>query len=435
MLMRSSPPPSVIPHGLVSSLRFQSACLLVGSILIPCALLTVFGQYFVFERGLANFFASEAVLHSLAAVGLGSVVLLGFLRQIERYPGVMINRHILPATVCIYAAILAIFLGLRLEYSRIILGGGFLGTVLARYIVAALAGRADSTTYLLIPGGRVNEVSFLPGISTRHLSRPRLIRQPNSALIADLHFDHDPEWERFLAEAAISGIPVYHYKQVWEAVTGKVQIEHLSENNFGALVPGLAYRKVKRIADFCASLMLLPVLAPVMGLVAILIRLDSPGPALFSQRRMGHRGQTFDVVKFRTMTVAEHGDCPAAAITLPDDQRITRIGRFLRRTRIDELPQIFNVLRGEMSWVGPRPEVVGLSRQYEGALSFYRYRHIVRPGITGWAQVNQGHVTELGQIDEKLQYDFYYIKNFSYWIDLLIVFRTVKVMLTGFGAR
>ena len=107
----------------------------------------------------------------------------------------------------------------------------------------------------------------------------------------------------------------------------------------------------------------------------------------------------------------------------------------MRRTRLDELPQIFNILRGEMSWIGPRPEAVSLSAWYEAEIPFYRYRHIVRPGISGWAQVNQGHVADVEDVNEKLQYDFYYIKHLSYWIDIIIVLRTVKVVLSGFGSK
>ncbi|HTG37985.1 sugar transferase, partial [Sphingomonas sp.] len=114
---------------------------------------------------------------------------------------------------------------------------------------------------------------------------------------------------------------------------------------------------------------------------------------------------------------------------------VTRIGRFLRQSRIDELPQLINVLKGEMSWIGPRPEASVLSQWYESKIPFYRYRHIVRPGITGWAQVHQGHVANVDEVTEKLHYDFYYIKQFSLWIDLIIVGRTIRTMMTGFGAR
>jgi lipopolysaccharide/colanic/teichoic acid biosynthesis glycosyltransferase len=122
-------------------------------------------------------------------------------------------------------------------------------------------------------------------------------------------------------------------------------------------------------------------------------------------------------------------------MTQAGDARITRIGRFLRRTRIDELPQILNILKGQMSWIGPRPEALKLSAWYEGQIPFYRYRHIVRPGITGWAQVSQGHVTSLSDADLKLQYDFFYVKNFSLWLDILVLLKTVRVVLTGSGAK
>jgi lipopolysaccharide/colanic/teichoic acid biosynthesis glycosyltransferase len=124
-----------------------------------------------------------------------------------------------------------------------------------------------------------------------------------------------------------------------------------------------------------------------------------------------------------------------AAITDDGDKRVTRVGRILRKFRVDELPQIFNILKFEMSWIGPRPEAEVLSRWYQREIPFYRYRHVVKPGISGWAQVNQGHVADVEQVHRKLQYDFYYIKYFSPWLDLLILVRTIKTIITGFGSR
>ena len=124
-----------------------------------------------------------------------------------------------------------------------------------------------------------------------------------------------------------------------------------------------------------------------------------------------------------------------ALMTSDDDDRITRVGRVLRTLRLDELPQIFNILKWEMSWIGPRPEAELLSAWYTSEIPFYRYRHVVKPGISGWAQVNQGHVAEVEDVYLKLHYDFYYIKYFSPWLDVLIVFRTIKTMLSGWGAR
>ena len=173
-----------------------------------------------------------------------------------------------------------------------------------------------------------------------------------------------------------------------------------------------------------------------MLLVALAIRFDSRGPALFRQRRLGLAGKPITVFKFRTMRPHDAGeDERGAAMTGDGDERITRLGGFLRRMRIDELPQIINILKGEMSWIGPRPEALVLSSWYVGEIPFYRYRHVVRPGISGWAQVNQGHVAHVDEVHEKLQYDFFYIKYFSPWLDLLILFRTVKTMATGFGSR
>jgi len=184
------------------------------------------------------------------------------------------------------------------------------------------------------------------------------------------------------------------------------------------------------------ALVLVPVLAVPMMLLAFAIRVDSRGPALFRQRRLGLAGKPITVYKFRTMKVHDASeDERSAAMTGDGDDRITRLGGFLRRSRIDELPQMINILKGEMSWIGPRPEALVLSNWYVGEIPFYRYRHVVRPGISGWSQVNQGHVADVGEVHEKLQYDFFYIKYFSPWLDLLILFRTIKTMLTGFGSR
>jgi lipopolysaccharide/colanic/teichoic acid biosynthesis glycosyltransferase len=172
-----------------------------------------------------------------------------------------------------------------------------------------------------------------------------------------------------------------------------------------------------------------------MVLIAIAIRCDSRGPALFRQKRVGHAGRPITIYKFRTMRPVDVEDERSAAMTQDGDERITRVGRLLRTLRIDELPQIFNILKWEMSWIGPRPEAEVLSVWYTSEIPFYRYRHVVKPGISGWAQVNQGHVAEVDEVHRKLQYDFYYIKYFSPWLDILILFRTIKTMLTGWGAR
>jgi lipopolysaccharide/colanic/teichoic acid biosynthesis glycosyltransferase len=268
------------------------------------------------------------------------------------------------------------------------------------------------------------------------LSRARLHDTRGcQAIVADFNADLPQEWEAFLAEAAVAGRIVYQVKQLSESLTGRVELEQLSENSFGSLVPARGYFYFKALADFLVALLLLPIALLIMGVIALCISVDSGGPVLFRQRRVGYAGDQITVYKFRTMRGAPNKDARRAAITSNDDERITRIGRTLRKYRLDELPQIFNIVKGEMSWIGPRPEAQVLSNWYQSEIPFYRYRHVVKPGISGWAQVNQGHVADVEQVHRKLQYDFYYIKYFSPWLDLLILVRTFRTILTGFGSR
>jgi lipopolysaccharide/colanic/teichoic acid biosynthesis glycosyltransferase len=260
--------------------------------------------------------------------------------------------------------------------------------------------------------------------------------QDCGAIVADFSAVPD-DWEAFLADAAVAGCIVYQVEQLKESLTGRVQIQHLSENSFGSLAPINAYMAVKHLADFLFAAALLPLALPVMAACAVAIRVVDGAPVIFRQKRIGRGGREFTVFKFRTMQAVSQlePDARKAAMTGDGDVRITRLGAFLRRSRLDELPQLGNILRGEMSFIGPRPEAHILSNWYTDEIPFYRYRHVVRPGISGWAQVNQGHVAEVSDVHLKLQYDFFYIKYFSPWLDILILFRTVKTMLTGRGAR
>jgi lipopolysaccharide/colanic/teichoic acid biosynthesis glycosyltransferase len=179
------------------------------------------------------------------------------------------------------------------------------------------------------------------------------------------------------------------------------------------------------------ALLCLPFVAVILGICAFLIRRESPGPIFYRQRRTGFGGRPFTIFKLRTMAHNHDG----ADFTVEGDARITRVGRFLRRHRIDELPQIINILRGEMSWIGPRPEAISLAEWYEREIPFYVYRHIVRPGISGWAQVHQGNVAAVDAARLKLEYDFYYIKHFSFWLDAIIAMKSVRAIVTCFGSR
>jgi exopolysaccharide biosynthesis polyprenyl glycosylphosphotransferase len=191
---------------------------------------------------------------------------------------------------------------------------------------------------------------------------------------------------------------------------------------------------IKRVFDIFSAALLLVVSAPVMLLAAVAIRLDSPGPALYRQERVGKNGKNFVIIKFRSMrTDSEKDGTPRWATA--DDDRVTRIGRIIRRTRIDELPQLFSVLKGDMSLVGPRPERPFFVEQLTQEIPFYSVRHSVKPGVTGWAQVRYQYGATVEDSQEKLQYDLYYVKNHALFLDVQIMLETVRVVLTGKGAR
>lgn len=359
-------------------------------------------------------------------------------RRFDIFPGMAATGALLPTFLLSYAAALALILLLRLEYSRLQLVTSFLASVSWYLVLAQIGRRLRPYRLAIVPGGQVAQLNNMPGVSWELLAAHDCIPRGFHGIVVDLRADLPDPWERFIADCALSGTPVYHVKQVLESLTGRVQIEHLSENTLGSLNPNQMFISLKKVCDWISALLILAVVSPLLVLTAIAVRLDSPGPVLFRQPRIGYRGRIFTVFKFRTMRDSKHilgQDETQNAMTQDSDARVTRVGAFLRRTRIDELPQILNILRGEMSWIGPRPEALPLSRWYEKELPFYRYRHIVRPGITGWAQVNQGHVTALDDVLEKLHYDFYYIRNISCWLDLSIVYRTIIIILTGFGAK
>lgn len=187
---------------------------------------------------------------------------------------------------------------------------------------------------------------------------------------------------------------------------------------------------VKRASDIVLAALILLLLAPLMVAVAVAVRVSSPGPVIFRQRRYGLYGEEIIVYKFRSMTVAEDGDKVVQASR--NDQRVTRVGAFLRRTSLDEIPQFINVLQGRMSIVGPRPHAVAHNEQYRKLIKGYMLRHKVKPGITGWAQVNglRGETATLDKMEARIQYDLDYLRNWSLWLDLWIILKTVKVVLT-----
>ncbi|MDQ3471236.1 MAG: sugar transferase [Pseudomonadota bacterium] len=414
-------------RSLLTRKRFQFAGALLLGALLPWSLRGPF---------LPGSMTEAASLNALTGNVVSVIVAFWTRLSIETYPGIRRSYVILPAALTGHGVAVAWFLLTRFPYDRVALGLGFLLHVAWLYLVYLYGERKLRRRFAVVPYGAVNGLEAIEGVDWKRLERPRLQdAQACNAIVADFSADMPDEWEAFLADAALASRIVYQVKQLSESLSGRVELEHLSENSFGSLLPARGYFHLKGLIDFVFAVVILPIALPLMGVVALAVRLDSSGPALFRQKRVGHAGKLITVYKFRTMRPVESGDARRAAMTGADDDRVTRLGRFLRTSRIDELPQIFNILKWEMSWIGPRPEAEILSVWYTNEIPFYRYRHVVKPGISGWAQVNQGHVAKVDEVHRKLQYDFYYIKYFSPWLDLLILLRTVKTMLTGFGSR
>jgi lipopolysaccharide/colanic/teichoic acid biosynthesis glycosyltransferase len=369
-----------------------------------------------------------------ALLGTAAALLLGYylIRKLAAFPGLLVFSFILPTFSITYGLMAAGLLLTRHDYSRFELVVSFFIAVAFYHYAFLVERRTRRPRLAVVPRGNVHQlIEQSTRVDWTIWPSPDQLPDGHDGLVADLRADLGQAWEAFLARCALAGIPVYHSKQVQESLTGRVDVEHLSENNLGSLIPSSVYARLKCALDILLASLVLPLVVLICAVAAVLIRLDSPGPVLFTQDRVGYRGRTFRIYKLRTMRVSAEG----AHYTEGEDPRITRVGAFLRKYRVDELPQVFNILRGEMSWIGPRPEAQPLAEWYEREIAFYSYRHIVRPGITGWAQVNQGYVARPEMVKFKLHFDFYYIKNFSPWLDLVITAQTIRTVLTGFGSR
>ena len=355
------------------------------------------------------------------------------MRQIVKYPGAFPIAYALPAASIIFGILVSALFILRLDYSTQILLIGFIVTVIWAHAEYFLWHRYYASIFAVVPKGEALELGEYHGAEFFLLTEPDLKGARINGIVADLRTRGlTPDWERFLANCTLNRIPVYHTRQIRESLAGRVKIDHLYENEFGALLPSSFYEGFKRLIDILFTVVILPLLLPILFITAVAIRLESKGPVFFIQTRMGFRGKPFKMIKFRSMYIGKKG---AGFTNERNDPRITKVGRFIRKYRFDELPQIWNILLGQMSYIGPRPESMELSEWYQKDVPFFAYRHVVRPGISGWAQVNQGYAAEIDGMNEKLEYDFYYIKHFSFWLDTLIVFKTIKTILTGFGAR
>ena len=427
--------PTVRRRSLIERLRYQLAGGLLLAAVLPYLLhFSLFLPAHLSTHATLRFdLAAEATFFATVIAVCGGFYLV---RSLSSFPVPKNAYFVLPSFALSYSMVAAVMLFARIVYSRGLLVASFALCILWFTLVYSAMQNRQRLFLAVVPFGAANQLPSIRGVNWHRMRNVADLPEHIDALVADFRADLPQEWERLLADCALRGTVVYQVKQLTEALTGRVQIDHLSENNFGSMVPLVAYLRLKMLADWLFAAILVVPVTLFLGVMCLIIRAGTPGAPIFTQQRMGYRGVPFTVYKLRTMRqLPATGDAREQAITEDEDERITAIGRFLRRSRLDELPQIYNVLKLQMSWIGPRPEAVPLSLWYESELPFYRYRHVVRPGISGWAQINQGHVAKINEVREKLQNDFYYIKYFSPWLDAIIVIRTVVTMLTGFGAR
>lgn len=428
-------------------LRFEGACNLAvitgpsGARLLTFALLAVFSAYFCemyrWEKSLGRL--------DLAARTAVSVLMAFFVLSAVYYiiPAAMVGRGVLSFSLLVFGA-MQFFAHL-----------GFLAFMqlpaLARRVLVIGVGSLAATVERVLGEhpGRKSFIGFVqPSTEPCTVDETRIVgdvgeivelveRERVDLLVVALTERRGGLPVRDLLRCKLNGVEIIDALSFYEEMTGKLLIENIQPSWFlysdGFRVTPFV-RFYKRGFDLLLSLVGILLVLPLWPLVALLVKFDSPGPIFFRQTRVGEREKNFTVYKFRTMRQDAEKETGAVWAT-QDDPRVTKIGKFLRKSRIDELPQLYNVLKGDMSFVGPRPERPEFVDRLNRKIPYYTKRHFMKPGVTGWAQVCYPYGASDEDALEKLRYDLYYIKNYSLLLDFLIILETVKVVAFGRGGR
>ena len=384
----------------------------------------------------------ETSLRSAVAVGLGTllVVLVFYMAPVGPYGrGVMALEAIL---AWYFLNVWRFLYGILFQKSGqrkpvLIIGAGSCGKRICKLLKSPLSPYEirgfiddnpvpiDTTEDPAIVGGtgQIVDITGKAAVDTVILAIPR--NRPE-------HLVHS------ILEARLKGIQVLDMADVYETLTGRIPIGSIGDQwllfTHGFYLLRADYiQKLKRLTDFIASGLILLAMSPIIGLTFLAIRLESPGPVFYTQQRVGKDRKLFTIYKFRSMRF--QAEESGAQWAKEKDPRVTRVGRILRLTHIDEIPQIWNIFKGEMSLVGPRPERPEFVDVLEKQLPYYFVRHTVRPGLTGWAQINYRYGASVEDAHNKLEYDLYYVKNMSLFLDLMILLRTIGVVLLKDGSR
>jgi sugar transferase (PEP-CTERM system associated) len=386
----------------------------------------------------------EQIISLVQSLGAASL-LLGLLYFI--FPSLLIGRGVFFISVALVSGFVILSRTLLDQVWQVaapkenilILGTGPLAMTVARELNQRDDLNAMLAGFAQVAGAapQVTEVGGLPVLGLSSQIREIAERNDISRIVVALEDRRNALPVHDLVRLRVSGIRVEDANSTVSALTGRIWLEMVQPSWFvfsEGFQRSTLTSVIKRAVDLACGLLGLMLSLPAMLLIALLIRLDSKGPVIFRQTRVGLRGKPFELLKFRSMGMnaeAENG----AQWAKEEDPRVTRVGRYLRRYRLDELPQFLNVIRGEMSFVGPRPERPVFVEQLRQAISYYDERHSVRPGLTGWAQVSYRYGASFEDTARKLEYDLFYLKNMSLPFDCAIILKTIRIVMTGFGGR
>jgi sugar transferase (PEP-CTERM system associated) len=378
----------------------------------------------------------EIYFRLLLVLSVLSFILAGLVYLI---PDTYIGPHVFTVGISILAIVLVLWrrvyewiMGFSTFQERVyVLGGG----LRARHVVETLRGRRDAGMEV-VEGETEGEFN---GELERFAAELRAFRTPKPRIdrvIVAMENRRGSMPVRELLDLRLKGVVIEDAGTLMERLLGKLPLEGLNPSTL-IFTQGFNVKAsqqiFRRLISMTVAFIGLAICLPFVPFIILAVRLSSPGPIFFRQTRVGLRGRHFSVIKFRTMR--QDAEAHGAVWATKDDPRVTKLGRFMRKTRLDEIPQLWNVLRGEMGFVGPRPERPEFVQWLASEIPFYELRHMIRPGITGWAQVRYQYGASLAETKQKLEYDLYYVKHLSVGLDLLIMFETIKTIILRRGAQ
>jgi exopolysaccharide biosynthesis polyprenyl glycosylphosphotransferase len=392
-------------------------------------------------KAAADFFPSAFAILKVTAEILLIYLLVYFLSPPGSLPRHMMGFFslICPSLLLPWRWIyIVVFTAPQFRRRALIIGAGWAGRTIAQAIHDNLSADYEIVGFIDDdPHKQGQTIEGVPVLGNHHKLVALAEEMGISEIVLSITKDLSGDMFQAIMDCNERGIQITPMPILYEQATGRVAVEHVGNNWFVVLpMDGVSafspFMLLKRLADVIVSAFGLALLLVLLPFVALAIYLESPGPIFYSQERVGRAGRTFQLIKLRSMVPgAEQEGQPKWAEQ--NDERVTRVGRFLRRTRLDELPQCLNMLRGEMSLIGPRPERPEFVAELQKCIPFYRSRLAVRPGLTGWAQINYHYGSSVEDALIKLQYDLYYIKRQSLYLDLLILLKTISVVLSFQG--